>query len=110
MKSSPRVWKRSGLSAFFPDWNTDAATVRWASAKDQLAIGQQVQGLVVARAPFGVWVDIGIGFPALLLVPEMLAPRGDPIHFTDYAPKGSTVYASIASLGPDAKIGLTQRS
>ena len=33
-----------------------------------MKIRQAVRGKVIARAEFGVWVDIGVGYPALLLV------------------------------------------
>ena len=55
----------------FPEWLTEDAKLRWDEAKRALDIGQAISGEVVSRAPFGVWLDIGTSFPALLLVPDM---------------------------------------
>lgn len=38
----------------------------WVALKQRLPKGQQVTGVVIARAHFGAWLDIGVGFPALL--------------------------------------------
>ena len=46
------------LSERFPP--RDAATARpeWDALKQRLAVGQTVTGTVVAKAPFGAWLDI----------------------------------------------------
>jgi transcriptional accessory protein Tex/SPT6 len=92
----------------FPDWQTDNATARWPETKAQLSIGQKVSGEVIARAPFGVWVNIGVGHPALLLVPEMEGADKHPIKFEEYPPLGAIVTAWIVGLGDKAEIGLSQ--
>jgi hypothetical protein len=69
------------IKARFPDWGTDHVLTIWPSIRQHVMIGQTVFGEVVARAPFGVWIDIGIGHPALLLVPEMLGARERSISF-----------------------------
>ncbi len=96
------------IRARFPDWGTDAALARWPAVKAGLAVGQPVRGEVIARAPFGVWVDIGAGHPALLLVPEMAGAGVRPIRFEEYAPLGAVVEARVISLGDRAEISLTQ--
>lgn len=60
------------ILALFPDCGTDAAHARWPESRARLAVGQSIRGKVIARAPFGVWVDIGAGHPALLRVTEMI--------------------------------------
>jgi predicted RNA-binding protein with RPS1 domain len=92
----------------FPDWGTDAARSRWPAARSRLSVGQVVRGEVIARAPFGVWVDITVGHPALLMVPEMAGARERPITFEDYPPLGAVVEARIVSLGDRAEISLSQ--
>lgn len=106
-ENDQETWE-SDLRASFPLWKTDAATELWPVLKPQLAIGQEVKGLVVARAHFGVWVHIGVGIPALLLVPNMWRAAHERVAFTDYPPKGTTVRARINALGDDCEIGLTQ--
>ena len=92
----------------FPEWGTDAARARWPGVRARLTVGQVVRGEVTARAPFGVWVDIGVGHPALLLVPEMAGARQRRITFEDYAPLGAVVEARIMALGDRGEISLSQ--
>lgn len=92
----------------FPDWGTDVALARWPAVKAVLVVGQVVRGEVIARAPFGVWVDIGAGHPALLLVPEMTGARERPIRFEEYPELGALIEARVVSLGDRAEISLTQ--
>jgi hypothetical protein len=91
-----------------PDWGTDAALARWPEVRARLAVGEIVRGEVVCRAPFGVWLDIGAGHPALLLVPEMAGAGVRPIQFEGYPALSSIVEARIISLGDRAEIRLTQ--
>jgi hypothetical protein len=99
---------REQIRSRFPDWSTDAALARWPGNRTRLSIGSSVRGEVIARAPFGVWVDIAAGHPALLLVPEMAKARELRIGFQDYPTLGTVVDAWIVSLGERAEIALTQ--
>lgn len=96
------------IRARFPNWGTDAALARWPEVRARLAVGQTVRGEVVARAHFGVWVDIGAGWPALLRVPEMGGARDRPIQFDEYPPLGGVVEAWVLWLGERAEIVLCQ--
>jgi ribosomal protein S1 len=96
------------IRARFPDWGNDVARARWPNTRARLVVGQTVRGEVIARAPFGVWVDIAVGHPALLLVPEMADARFRPIQFAEYPALGAMVEARIVSLGDRAEIRLTQ--
>jgi ribosomal protein S1 len=96
------------IRARFPDWGTEAALARWPAIKAGLAVGQLVRGEVIARAPFGVWVDIGAGHPALLLVPEMAGAQERSIRFEEYPELGAVVEARVVSLGDRAEISITQ--
>jgi hypothetical protein len=40
----------------------------WERVKRSLPIGSRVSGRLVLKAPFGVWMDVGAGFPAILLI------------------------------------------
>jgi len=96
------------ILAHFPDWGTDAGLARWPEVRSRLAVGQAVRGEVVCRAPFGVWVDIGAGWPALLRVPEMAGARERPIRFEEYPALGAVVEAWVLWLGERAEIVLCQ--
>lgn len=93
----------------FPDWLTDAATERWPTIKQSLTIGQTVRGRVISRAPFGVWLDIGVNHPALLLVVNMDGAQDRRITIDDYPQKGSELSARVNALGDRCEIGLTQQ-
>jgi hypothetical protein len=98
------------IRAVFPDWLTDAATERWPAIKQSLTIGQTVRGTVISRAPFGVWLDLGVHHPALLLVVNMDGAQDRRITFDDYPQKGSELSARINALGDGGEIGLTQQN
>jgi predicted RNA-binding protein with RPS1 domain len=93
----------------YPEWGTEAALARWSEDRGRLLIGQHVRGTVIARAPFGVWLDINAGHPALLLVPEMRFAKEGRITFEDYPPIGEIVEATIVALGDRAEISLSQQ-
>ena len=92
----------------FPEWQTDVARERWPDIRRGLAVGQSVSGEVIARAPFGVWLDIDVPQPALLLVVNMKDAKVRRITFDDYPVMGTTVQAFINALGDNGEIGLTQ--
>ena len=85
------------VRARYPDWGTEAALARWPQARERLRIGQHVRGSVIARAPFGVWLDIDAGHPALLLVPEMQGAKERSIAFEDYPAIGEVVESRHAN-------------
>jgi predicted RNA-binding protein with RPS1 domain len=96
------------IRARFPDWRTAAALARWPDVRARLSIGQAVHGEVIARTPFGVWVDIEVGQPALLLVPEMSGAREQRITFEQYPALGAVIDAHVIALGDRGEIGLSQ--
>jgi hypothetical protein len=93
----------------FPDWKTDAALARWLSVRQELSLENSVKGEVIARAPFGVWIDIGIDRPALLLVPEIKGAREKAISFDEYPLIGSSIEARIIHLSDRGDISLSQQ-
>jgi exosome complex RNA-binding protein Rrp4 len=96
------------IRGHYPHWGTEAALARWPEVRERLRIGQHVYGPVIARAPFGVWLDIHAGHPALLLVPEMRGAKERRITFDEYPAIGEVVEARIVALGERAEIRLTQ--
>jgi hypothetical protein len=101
------AWRRQ-LCEAYPDWETPEALVRWPDAKSQLSIGQPVRGVVIARAPFGVWLDIGVGHPALLLGPGIMPPLGKAMTPDNLPAVGAPVECHIVALGERCEIGLSQ--
>ncbi len=101
------------VRAVFPDWQTAEALARWPNSRSRLSVGQQVRGVVIARAPFGVWLDIKAGHPALLHWSQ-LATRGTKwATFEDYSNHlpalGATVEVRIYMLGDRGEIGVSQQ-
>ncbi|HQU42626.1 MAG TPA: hypothetical protein PK867_07425, partial [Pirellulales bacterium] len=101
-------WRKQ-IRAHFPDWGTDAASPRWPSVRSGLRVGETVSGTVIARAPFGVWLDIGASFPALLLVPNMSGARERRITMADYPSLGTQIEGRINALGDRGEIGVSQQ-
>ena len=50
----------------FLEHESPEAAKAWDALKMRLPIDSVVEGTVFARAHYGVWIDIGAGFPALL--------------------------------------------
>lgn len=98
------------IRAVFPDWLTDSAIQRWPAIRGSLAVGQPISGKVISLAPFGVWLDIGVGQPALLLVVNMAGANSKRVTFEDYPRMGTVLDARINALGDRGQIGLTQQN
>jgi ribosomal protein S1 len=98
------------LRARFPDWLTPTALERWPENKIRLNVGQMIRGVVVARAPFGVWLDVDAGHPARLLVHDMAGGQTKPVRFADYPELGATVVVKVIFLDDRrAEIYVSQR-
>src|SRR5438552_12433811 len=64
----------------------------WDEVKARLPIGSEVTGQVSAVMPFGVFIELGVGFIGLLEVPEM---AGDSRAIADYPQVGQLVTANV---------------
>jgi hypothetical protein len=83
------------LERCFPGYRSPERAAAWNAAKAQLPNDSSVTGVVVAKYPFGVFVDIGVGFPALL---EIIFIDGmTPEQYRDgkWSPTGSSLTAFI---------------
>ena len=60
-----------------------------------MKIRQAVRGKVIARAEFGVWVDIGVGYPALLLVVNFANRDARAKNFFGYPSVGDSIEAKV---------------
>jgi hypothetical protein len=94
-KASPLDDSDWGAKLSEPFGHAPRDDAAWSALKERLPIGSTATGRVVARAPFGVWVDIGAGFPALLEVPEIAGARERPLSINDYPAVGSEVVARV---------------
>lgn len=105
----PDLAWRDDVKLHFPLWGTPEMLAEWPSVRATLKTGQPVSGTVIARAQFGVWLDIGVAFPALLEVIRMKDAGARRIVFDDYPAMSERVEGWICVLGPKGEIGVTQR-
>ena len=87
-------WSRL-LTERFPPRDTETNRREWDALKQRLPIGQIVTGTVIAKAPFGAWLDIGVGFPALLLIPHIEGLTPERYRADEWCPLGSRVKAFV---------------
>src|SRR4029453_4084000 len=78
------------LAERFPPRNPDAERRGWNTLRESFSVGQAVRGVVVSRAEYGAWLDIGAEFPALLLIPDVAGLTPDRYQRGDWCPVGST--------------------
>lgn len=71
-------------------------TETWEKLKNELPLGTVLSGPIFIQAPFGVFFDTGLGFPAMLEVFAFLKEKR-PLNFSeDYPPLGSTISGKLA--------------
>ena len=84
--------------------------VKWKDVQAKLQIGDEVEGKVVHKAPFGDFIDIGVGFPALLQIVDMLDLTPEKYREGNYSQVGNIVKARIIGFRDYSKqIILTQK-
>jgi ribosomal protein S1 len=83
----------------------------WELAKARLHAGSRVSGKVVARYIFGIFLDIGVDFPALLEIIQFNPPlKRRPVVLEDYPAVGSMIDARVVAFNDrNRQVGLTQR-
>ena len=97
------------LQEHFGDLKSDDDRASWEAMKDKLSIGDRVSGTVITKAHFGAWIDVGVGFPALLEIIRMDGMTPEKYQSDDWCPAGSQVDARISGFSDDGfQIGLTQ--
>ena len=82
----------------------------WIRTRQEYPIGSKVSGTVVLKSPFGVWLDLGVGFPALLLVTRFK----HQLEFQDYVDHGPVVGGQVDAVvfllnDADRQLVLTQK-
>jgi hypothetical protein len=93
-------WGRS-LGERFPPRAPDAERRDWDEVRVNFSVGQAAIGVVVAWAHFGAWLDIGAGFPALLLIPDVAGLTPGRYQAGEWCPVGSTQGARIVLFNDD---------
>jgi ribosomal protein S1 len=86
---------RCQLANAFPKREAAKETAEWIALKQRLAVGDRVTGVVVARAEFGVWLDLGVGFPGLMLVPDLAGLSPEAYQSGDSCRVGSTMPVAV---------------
>lgn len=106
------------MASDFPDWMQDADWTRrlgerflprdsiveeceWNSLKNRLQVGQTVSGEVVAKAAFGAWIDLEVGFPALLEIIFIDGLTPEKYRAGEWCPIGSRVSAMVRGFADD---------
>ncbi|HAA55396.1 MAG TPA: hypothetical protein DCE42_11605 [Myxococcales bacterium] len=89
---------RQDLQRIFPDLPPEDASERWKVVQETLHIGQVVHGRVIAKAPFGAWIDIGVGFPALLLITYIADLTPKQYQNDDWCPLHTNITCTIRAL------------
>jgi len=91
----------------FPEW-PGRAMERWPAEKKKLAIGQEVTGEVIADMSSGIWLDIGLSFPALLHFFNREDTSEGPPRMSDNPAVGTTIDCRIRQFS-NGEIWVTQR-
>jgi len=76
-------------------------------------VGDRVEGIVVANAPFGIWLDIGAGIPGMLFIPYLDDNTYSAKDYPDWIPEIKTkIFSKVVCLQeyPIPQISLQQVS
>ena len=79
---------------FFKHDSPEAAEA-WDALKARLPLDSVVDGSVYAKAAYGAWIDLGVGFPALLEIIYIEGLTPERYQAGEWCPVGSTVRAMV---------------
>jgi ribosomal protein S1 len=98
------------LGRAFGNYLESERAADWELVKAGLQAGSRLSGKVVARYIFGIFLDIGAGFPALLEIIQFNPPpKRRPVVIEDYPAVGSTIIARVVAFDDrNRQIRLTQ--
>jgi ribosomal protein S1 len=98
------------LAERFGDPLSPGRETEWMAARSRFGVGESCSGQVIARRPFGVFVDIGIGFPALLEITQFEhTGQRRYRNLEDFPALGTTITARIVAFNDrNRQIVLTQ--
>ena len=89
-------WKKA-LCERFPRLESDVA-MDWERVKVRRPWVRRSR-VKWSRCPFGAWLDIGIGFPALLEIIELTDLTQEAYRIGDWCPLGSQVWHGYGLYG-----------
>jgi hypothetical protein len=96
--------RRSILRKYFGNYYSSSKSGDWESARQQFRLGTEVNGRVVNHLQYGVVLDIGSGFPAILTSLRFSKP------FSENPPEGELVSARVEAIDDqNHEFELTQR-
>ncbi|WP_069947690.1 hypothetical protein [Microbulbifer aggregans] len=84
------------LEEVFGDYQSPEMEAAWESLKLSYPPESAVAGEVVARSEFGVWVDLGFSFPALLEIIVIEGMNPDLYKKDEYCQIGEKIQARIS--------------
>ena len=98
------------LEDYFSKYELEESAQSWEDAKKDFPIGSLVKCVVATKEQFGVFVDIGVRFPALLLVVNFKNAGSVRYSMDMYPEVGSEIEARIGIFNDVAqRFGLTQK-
>ena len=74
----------------------------WADVQRRLNVDSPVTGVVFSKAHYGAWIDLGVGFPALLEIPYVAGLTPERYRADEWCPVGSTVHAFVLGFRAEA--------
>lgn len=97
------------IERHFPHHRAHDRKAAWEDAKQICPIGAVVRGVVLAHFPFGVLIDVGTGYPAIILVTR-LKNANEIAYTTDmFPPIGSEMEAKVCAwVDSSRQIALTK--
>jgi len=100
------------LRCIYGDYLAPDKERSWEHAKTLVRLGDTVTGEVIKQYRFGVFVELGVGFPALLQVVQFGAEQSRRYtSMSDYPALGTRISARVAGFQDrQREIILTQRS
>jgi len=93
---------------FFKHDSPEAATA-WEALKKRLPIDSVVEGTVYAKAAYGAWMDLEVGFPALLEIIYIEGLTPERYQAGEWCPIGSKVRAMVLGYRECGQVYLWQR-
>ncbi len=91
------------LEDYFGDYTSEENAALWHDTVSNLGPGKEVSGTVIVHAPFGAWIDIGFGFPALIEAIHIMGLTPDRYVKDDYCPVGTKVDAVIRGVSQQGR-------
>ena len=79
---------------FYKHDSPEAANA-WEALKKRLPVDSVVEGTVDAKAAYGAWIDVGVGFPALLEIIYIEGLTPERYQAGEWCPVGSKVRAMV---------------